>query len=47
MIVDPIALSKPVVGLTFLLLPVSSSAHHSRLDFDTSSVVEVEGELIT
>ena len=46
MIVEPIALSKPAVGLTFLLLPVFSSAHHSRVDFDTSSVVEVEGELI-
>lgn len=46
MIVDPIALSKPAVGLTFLLLPVFSFAHHSRVDFDTSSVVEVEGELI-
>ncbi|MEE8237821.1 MAG: DUF6152 family protein, partial [Gammaproteobacteria bacterium] len=31
----------------FLLLPVFSSAHHSRVDFDTSSVVEVEGELVS
>ncbi len=46
MIVDPIALSKSAVGLAFMLLPVFSSAHHSRVDFDTSSVVELEGELI-
>ena len=47
MIGDRLALARSVVGLTFLLLPVLSFAHHSRVDFDTSSVVEVEGELIS
>ncbi len=46
MIVARIALSKSAVGVTILLLPFISSAHHSRVDFDTSSVIEVEGELL-
>lgn len=46
MIGDRLALARSVVGLTFLLLAALSFAHHSRVDFDTSSVVEVEGELI-
>ncbi len=33
-------------GFVALLLPAVAAAHHSRVDFDTSAVVEVEGELV-
>lgn len=42
---DLVVLSRSIVGLAFLLPPIIASAHHSRVDFDTSSVVEVEGQL--
>ncbi len=46
MYVGTVALPRPVIGLMCLCWSGLSFAHHSRVDFDTSSVVEVEGILV-